>query len=255
MKVNKVVKSVKAIILAGGSGTRLMPFTRYTHKTLLPIYDKPVIDYALAVIRRAGIKDITIIANKHIGQIAEHIGSGITNERIHYVIEEEAKGVGSALELARPYVEKSRILLYFADNITNYDFKEDVVKFSASEDPPGAIFLVREVDNPSSFGVCKFDENENIIDIIEKPKIPPSNQAIGGIYLFDEQFWDFYDHIKINNIRFSISDITRKYVKRSQCEIRNIGHLTWVDCGTPENLIKAGIMASMGEINAEFRGQ
>ena len=90
---------MKAILLAGGLGSRLAPFTDYTQKTLLPIYKHLVIDYALATIRRAGIKDITIVANRFIGQIASHVGQGLPGERIHYVVEEE-KGVANALLLA-----------------------------------------------------------------------------------------------------------------------------------------------------------
>lgn len=240
---------MKALILAGGSGSRLMPFTKYTHKTLLPIYDKPVIDYALYSIRSAGIEDITIIANRHIGQITEHIGKGLEREKIHYVLEEEPNGVDNALLLARPYVEGSRLMLYFADNITNYNFKEDVNKFVHSETNPGSILLAREVDNPEDFGVCEFDKKGNIIDIVEKPKYPPSNLAIGGIYLFDELFWIFFDKSMKENKKFSISDITRKYVKTSNCEIRNIGELTWVDCGTPDSLNDVGNLVRKRKIN------
>ena len=108
---------MKAILVAGGHGSRLYPFTRYTHKTLLPLYGRPVIDYALATIRRAGVTDITIIGNRFIGQIAQHVGTGLPGENIHYVIEEEPLGVYHALNLARPHVENSRILVYFSDNI------------------------------------------------------------------------------------------------------------------------------------------
>ena len=87
---------VKAILVAGGHGSRLAPFTRYTQKTLLPIHERPVIDYALGTIRRAGIQDITIIANRFIGQIAQHVGTGLPGERIHYVMEEEPLGVDRA---------------------------------------------------------------------------------------------------------------------------------------------------------------
>ncbi len=79
---------MKAILVAGGHGSRLFPFTRYTHKTLLPLHKRPVIDYALATIRRAGITDITIIGNRFIGQIAQHVGTGLDGETIHYEIEE-----------------------------------------------------------------------------------------------------------------------------------------------------------------------
>ena len=109
---------VKAILVAGGHGSRLYPFTKYSQKTLLPLHNRPVIDYALGTIRRSGIKDITIISNQFIGQIAKHVGSGLPGERIHYVLEESPKGVSHALDLARPHNEDCRLLIYFSDNIT-----------------------------------------------------------------------------------------------------------------------------------------
>ena len=240
---------VKGVLVAGGSGSRLHPFTKYTHKTLLPIYDRPVIDYALSTIRGSGISEITIIANEHIGQITKHLGSGGSGERIHYVIEEEPKGVENALNLARPYVEGSRIMLYFSDNITNWDFSADVSDFSSAETDPGAVLLAREVEDPGMFGVCEFNAQGEIVDIVEKPMNPPSKVAIGGIYLFDERFWDFLDEeSEASGDRFSISNITRRYVREGSARIRNIGEGTWIDCGTPESLLKASFMARTGEI-------
>ena len=99
---------VKAILVAGGHGSRLHPFPHYTQKTLLPLFDRPVIDYALGTIRRAGIRDITIVSNQFVGQIAKHVGQGLPGERIHYVIEEAPLGVAHALNLARPYNTDAR---------------------------------------------------------------------------------------------------------------------------------------------------
>ena len=243
---------LKAVLVAGGSGSRLYPFTRYTHKTLLPLFDRPVIDYALNTIRRAGIKDITIIANEHIGQITRHIGAGLTNEKIHYVIEERPKGVAKALSLARPYVEGSRIMIYFSDNITTWDFNRDGEEFHSSEETPGAVLLAREVDDPQSFGICITDDSGEIVDIVEKPKGSLSNLAIGGIYLFDERFWEYFDAVTEEGDRdFSISDITRKYVKNGDAKVINVGEGTWVDCGTPEGLIEAGMIVKERKIRFE----
>lgn len=246
------MSGVKGLLVAGGTGSRLSPFTEYTHKTLLPLFDRPVIDYALKTIRQAGISEITIIANEHIGQIAKHLGSGKEGEKIHFVIEDEAMGVANALRLARPYIEGSRLMLYFADNITSCDFSDDVAKFEEAENAPGAVLLAREVDDPGSFGVCMMDEEGSVIDIVEKPKIPPSNLAIGGIYLFDERFWEYLDEeTNGGDEGFSISKITRRYVIQGDAEIRNFGEGTWIDCGTPENLMKASLMAMDGVITAE----
>ena len=175
---------VKAILLAGGHGSRLYPFTKYTQKTLLPLYERPVIDYALGTIRRSGIKDITIISNQFIGQIAKHVGTGFEGEKIHYVLEEEPTGVADALNLARAYNENCRLLVYFSDNITTVELAEEVAHFETSVEPPGCVLLAREESNPEAFGVAVLDDNNQVIDIVEKPTNPPSNLAIGGIYLF-----------------------------------------------------------------------
>ena len=208
---------VKAILVAGGHGSRLYPFTKITQKTLLPIYDRPVIDYALGTIRRAGIKNITIISNQFIGQIAKHVGSGLAGEQIHYVLEETPEGVAKALNLARPHNEPCRLLVYFSDNITTIELAEHVEKFTKHDSNPGCLLLSRDEEQPQAFGVAKFDPDGKIIDIVEKPENPPSNVAIGGIYLFDEQFWSLVDECQTEyGGNFSITDVNRKYVEKGQ---------------------------------------
>ena len=241
---------VKAILVAGGHGSRLYPFTHYTQKTLLPLFNRPVIDYALGTIRRSGIKDITIISNQFIGQIAKHIGSGLPGERIHYVLEEKPEGVAKALSIARPHNENCRLMIYFSDNITTLELKEYVDEFRSAEVNPGCVLLARKENQPQAFGVAELDENGTIIDIVEKPDIPPSNLAIGGIYIFDERFWEFLDICVSNNEEvMSITDINRMYVKEGSVKLLNIGEETWVDCGTPESLLQAGKMAKEGKLN------
>ena len=241
---------VKAILVAGGHGSRLYPFTKISQKTLLPLYERPVIDYALGTIRRAGIKNITIISNQFIGQIAKHVGSGLAGEQIHYVLEETPEGVANALNLARPHNEDCRLLIYFSDNITTIELSDYVDSFRQAETNPGCILLSREENNPNAFGVAKFDKNGNIVDIVEKPESPPSNIAIGGIYLYDEQFWGVMDQCeKEYGENLSITDVNRKYVENNSAQLLNIGKETWVDCGTPDSLLDASIMARDGKLN------
>ncbi|MDC0056333.1 sugar phosphate nucleotidyltransferase [Deltaproteobacteria bacterium] len=242
--------SVKAILVAGGAGSRLLPFTRYTHKTLLPLYQRPVIDYALGIIRRAGIKDIAIIGNQFIGQIAQHIGAGLEGENIHYVLEEKPKGVGHALNLARSHVEGKRLLVYFSDNITSAELDEEVGRWANSEEEPGAFLLGRVVEDPRAFGVGVFDDGEKLIDIIEKPDIPPSQLAIGGIYLFDRNFWELLDEeMAVKGDDFSITDVNKRYIQSGKIELRILNEEVWLDCGTPDNLLKAGELASAGVLS------
>mgnify|MGYP006236916919 CR=1 FL=1 len=242
--------TVKAILVAGGYGSRLHPFTHYTQKTLLPLYERPVIDYALGTIRRAGIKDITIISNQFVGQIAKHVGQGLAGERIHYVIEEKPLGVAHALNLARPYNKDARLMVYFSDNITTLEFDKQVEVFGQAKDAPGCLIIAREEPKPQAFGVAVFNEEGAICDIVEKPDNPPSNLAIGGIYMFDEHFWDHLDiAVKQKGEAFSISDITRRYVTAGRAEVLSVGAETWVDCGTPDALLLASQMAKDGKLD------
>ena len=241
---------VKAILLAGGHGSRLYPFTKYTQKTLLPLHNRPVIDYALGTIRRAGITDITIVSNQFIGQITKHVGAGLPNERIHYVLEEEPTGVADALNLARAYNEDCRLLIYFSDNITTVELTEEVGTFSNAEHPPGCILLARQEANPQAFGVAVLGQNGEVVDIVEKPENPPSDLAIGGLYMFDEAFWSFLDlGVEEKGEDFSITDVNRRYIQQGMAKLITVGEDTWVDCGTPDSLLHATNMAKDGKLN------
>ena len=225
---------MKAIVVAGGHGSRLYPMTKFTHKTLLPLSGRPIIDYVLSTIRSAGITDITIIGNKFIDKIREHVG-----DDVNYVLEVEPKGVANALQLARDGNEGAPLLIWFSDNITNIDLTQDLKEFSS-----GAILLTREVENPSDFGIAVVDNGE-IVDVVEKPSNDIGNLAIGGIYIFDETFWSRLDLVQ-NKDNFSISDVTKQYLSERNVKIISVGENTWIDCGTPSSLSRAGKMVELG---------
>ncbi|MBA45089.1 MAG: hypothetical protein CMB31_00690 [Euryarchaeota archaeon] len=247
-----MAKPMKAILVAGGHGSRMLPFTRYMHKAMLPLHRRPVIDFALAFIRRTGIQDITIIGNQFIGQIAQHVGVGLPGENIHYVIEESPQGVAYALNLARPHVEGSRLMVYFSDNITTADLIDEVEMWKNSDEPPGCLLLGRSVDDPCAFGVGVFDDDGNLTDIIEKPDDPPSNIAIGGIYLYDERFWELLDEdMTTESNGFSISDLNRKYIAMGDIHLKDLEHEEWLDCGTPDALLRAAELAKEGLLSPE----
>jgi glucose-1-phosphate thymidylyltransferase len=225
---------MKAIVVAGGHGSRLYPMTKFTHKTLLPLSGRPIIDYVLSTIRSAGITDITIIGNKFIDKIREHVG-----DDVNYVLEVEPKGVANALQLARDGNEGAPLLIWFSDNITNIDLTQDLKEFSS-----GAILLTREVENPSEFGIAVVDGGE-IVDVIEKPSSDIGNLAIGGIYIFDETFWSRLDLVQGRD-NFSISDVTKQYLSEGNVKIISVGENTWIDCGTPSSLSRAAKMVELG---------
>ena len=226
---------MKAIVVAGGHGSRLYPMTKFTHKTLLPLSGRPIIDYVLSTIRSSGITDITIIGNKFIDKIREHVG-----DDVNYVLELEPKGVANALQLARDGNEGAPLLIWFSDNITNIDLTQDMKEFSS-----GAILLTREVDNPSDFGIAVVDSNGEIVDVVEKPSNDIGNLAIGGIYIFDDTFWSRLDLVQ-NKDNFSISDVTKQYLSERNVKIISVGENTWIDCGTPSSLSRAAKMVELG---------
>jgi len=141
-------------------------------------------------------------------------------------------------------------LVYFSDNITTLELKEEVTRFNTSEESPGCVLLAREEQNPEAFGVAVTDGEGNITDIVEKPQNPPSNLAIGGIYLFDENFWHYLDQaVEERGESVSISDVTRQYVHQGKAKLLSVGHETWVDCGTPDSLLLASQMVKDGKLN------
>ena len=240
----------RAILVAGGKGSRLYPFTHYTQKTLLPLFDRPVIDYALGTIRRGGITRTTIISNEHIGQIAKHVGQSLEGEQIHYVLEEEPQGVAQALLLARPHNENCRLMIYFSDNITTVEFEQLVQEFSEAENPPGCLLLAREEENPQAFGVAVLGDDGRIVDVVEKPENPPP-------ILLLVEFISSMKPFGTNSIALlkkrampsqyliSIGPTSLK----EKAEFISVGAETWVDCGTPETLLQASIMAREGKLN------
>ena len=121
-----------------------------------------------------------------------------------------------------------------------------------SKSPPGCALIGRIVSDPERFGIAVFDENKNLVDIVEKPENPPSSFAIGGIYLYDESFWDRYDSVVTQKgAKMSISDINRTYVSEGSAPIIESENSLWIDCGTPDALIEASNLAEQRILSPE----
>ena len=143
-------------------------------------------------------------------------------------------------------------MVYFSDNITTADLIEEVDMWKKSEEAPGCLLLGRSVDDPRAFGVGVFDENGKLTDIVEKPTNPPSNIAIGGIYLYDERFWDLLDEVSSTESEgFSISDLNRIYIAMGDAHLKDLGDQEWLDCGTPDALLRAAELAKDGLLSPE----
>ena len=181
---------MKGIILAGGHGSRLYPLTKIFNKSLLPIYDKPMIYYPLQTLKQIGITEICIVSGKeHCGQIMNQLGSGEEyGVDITYRVQEKPGGIAQALSLCESFAGDEPITVCLGDNI----FEDD---FTGFEFKGGAHIFLKKVPDPERFGVAEVTFNE-VVSIEEKPTNPKSDLCVTGLYLYDNQVWDIIDNLK-----------------------------------------------------------
>ena len=223
---------MKGIILAAGKGTRLLPCTKVTNKTLLPIYDKPMICYPIETLRSAGIKEIMIVINERDASAFKRLlgkGEDWGLNNIEYVVQKTRLGSADALRMTEKFANQEKIILIFGDNILEESLQKDAEIFE--KQASGARFFLKKMKNPSQFGIAEI-KNNTIIDIEEKPKNPKSNLAIMGIYMYDQQVFDIIRTIKPSaRGEYEITDINNFYVKNNTVTYRILdGFLS--DAGT-----------------------
>jgi len=227
---------MKGIILAGGTGSRLMPLTKVTNKHLLPVYDKPMIYYPLQTLLDAGITEIMIVSGRgHAGHFLELLGSGAENGvHLTYEIQEEAGGIAHALKLAEGWVDNDNICVILGDNIFQDSIREDATAFRI-----GAKIFLKTVPDANRFGVAEISGNQ-IIGIEEKPKVPKSDLAVTGLYLYDAKVFEIIKIIRPSaRGELEITDVNNEYIKRGEMEFSLINGY-WSDAGTFESLANAG---------------
>ncbi len=230
---------MKGVILAGGLGKRLRPLTNITNKHLLAIWDRPMIYYPIQTLIDAGIKDIMIVTGgNHAGEFLRLLGNGhqFGLKHINYTYQEGEGGIAEALSLAEHFAEGQRIVVILGDNIVEKSIKDYVEKFKAQK--AGARILVKEVEDPQRFGVVQL-QNNKIISIEEKPKMPKSNYVVTGIYMYDAQVFDIIKTLKPSGRNeLEITDVNNAYLKRNQLYYDTLDGW-WTDCGLPETLYRA----------------
>lgn len=228
---------MKGVILAGGSGTRLRPVTHVVNKNLLPIYDKPSIFYSIELLKEAGITDIAIVAeHNYIEDFKLLLGGGADfGVSLHYYNDSPLKkGPVSALMHAKDFVNKSRVAVVFADNVFDITIKDQVKNFTE-----GAHFFFKEVKNPHSFGVAVLDKNKKLIDIEEKPIIPKTNYASIGLYLFDEDLFNYLPLVESTiNGEYLMPTLINLYLKNKQVAYTLVKGF-WQDIGTFDGMYSA----------------
>lgn len=230
--------SRKGIILAGGSGTRLSPLTKYVCKQLLPVYNKPVIYYPLYTLAKAGIDEILIISTPETTPILERqLGNG--NDlglKLQYKVQEVPNGLAQAFVIGKDFIGDDKVCLILGDNIF-YGNQLETAIAEANYSDDNVIFGYL-VSDPHRYGVVEFDDDGNVISLEEKPKIPKSNYAVPGIYFYNNDVVQIAEHLTPSaRGEYEITDVNRVYLSKNTLKMKKIGvGNAWLDVGTFQSL-------------------
>ncbi len=246
-KTMSEICNLKGVILAGGLGKRLEPLTRITNKHLLPVYNKPMIYYPITTLVDAGIKDIMIVTGgNNAGDFLRLMGNGADFglRHIHYTYQRGEGGIAEALNLAEYFSDRSPIVVVLGDNIIGGSIKEYVEKFKKQKN--GARILLKKVSDPERFGVAEI-KAKKIISIEEKPKVPKSDYAVCGIYMYDHKVFDIIKTLKPSaRGELEITEVNNAYLKADELRY-DILKSWWTDCGLPETLYRAASLVRKKE--------
>ena len=237
---------MKAVILAGGRGTRLQSLTLSTNKHLLALYDQPVIYYALQKLVLSGVSKVMIVTSpEHIGEFVKLLGSGEDfivpalgkQIQIVYGVQNEPNGLAYGLWIAKEFVGDDDCVLYLGDNIFEDDISSYVKNFKT-----GAMVFLKEVSDPERFGIAALNEKGHVVNIEEKPKKPRSNLAVTGLYIYDNTLFKkrFLGQKKSKRGEYEITYINNKYIEDGALKAVLLKK-EWFDVGTFDSLLAAAV--------------
>ncbi|MFP4109187.1 MAG: glucose-1-phosphate thymidylyltransferase RfbA [Desulfonatronovibrio sp.] len=237
---------MKAIILAGGSGTRLYPLTRGVSKQLIPVYDKPMIYYPLSVLMLAEIREVLIICTpRDLNQFKDLLGDGHEiGMRFSYAVQPSPDGLAQAFIIGREFIGDDDVCLVLGDNLFYGHNLTSVLRSSVKtvkQERKSVIFGYR-VSDPQRYGVVEFDDSFNALSIEEKPEEPKSDFAVVGLYFYTNDVVDIAESVKPSERgELEITTVNQEYLRQGRLKVELIGRgYAWLDTGTHESLLEAG---------------
>ncbi|MDD5148465.1 MAG: sugar phosphate nucleotidyltransferase [Candidatus ainarchaeum sp.] len=234
--------TLKGVILAGGTGSRLKPLTLCSNKHLLPVYNKPMIFYPIEMLKSAGVKDILVITGTHhAGAIFQLLGSGKDfGVKFTYRVQDEAGGIPSAILLAEDFVGKDKFISINGDNIIFESLKQFAEEFEKNREEMQILLYKGTREEAQKSGVAAFKGN-TVIDVIEKPKDPPTNYIIIGIYFMNSNVFEIIRKLKPSaRGETEVTDVQRHYLQKKSLRAEFLKG-KWLDAGDFDDLMHANI--------------